>query len=131
MRAAGRRCSFDFPDQSLTPDFYFPDHRVAVFVHGCFWHGHTCRKGTQSPKTNTKYWTTKVARNQIRDRRVARILRNLGISVYAELTVSLRAHRPIDSLKPTPPMCIDLLEVVKADARGKAGMKENDAVLLI
>src|SRR5579864_5402526 len=79
------------PDLAGRPDFYFPDHRVAVFVHGCFWHGHTCRKGTQAPKTNTKYWMAKVARNQIRDRRVARILRKLGISVYVVRECKLRA----------------------------------------
>ena len=81
------------PDLVGKPDFYFSSHRVAVFVHGCFWHGHTCKKGMQAPKTNTKYWTAKVVRNQTRDRRVARILRSLGISVYVVRECELRAGK--------------------------------------
>jgi DNA mismatch endonuclease, patch repair protein len=75
------------------PDFYFPDHRIAVFVHGCFWHGHTCRKGACAPKTNTEYWIAKVKRNRTRDHRVARILRGVGIGVYVVRECELRAGR--------------------------------------
>lgn len=65
------------------PDFYFSEARVAVFVHGCFWHGHEgCPKGRKRPKTNTTYWKSKVQRNRRRDRRAARQLRALGISVF-------------------------------------------------
>jgi len=66
-----------------TPDFYFPRKRLAVFVNGCFWHGHRrCRKGRSRPKTRKRYWERKIARNQRRDRRDARRLRALGIRVY-------------------------------------------------
>ncbi len=65
------------------PDIYFPEARVAVFVHGCFWHGHArCSKGRIRPKTNTAYWKSKVKRNRRRDCRAARQLRALGISVF-------------------------------------------------
>lgn len=65
------------------PDFYIPAEGLAVFVHGCFWHGHGhCSKGRLRPKTNTAYWKTKVQRNQRRDHRTARCLRVLGVSVY-------------------------------------------------
>jgi DNA mismatch endonuclease, patch repair protein len=56
------------------PDFAWPTRRLAVFVDGCFWHGHTCGKNV-SPKTNAAEWREKICRNQARDRRVARILR--------------------------------------------------------
>ncbi len=47
------------------PDFVFPSSRIAVFVDGCFWHGHTCRNVT--PASNKDYWTAKIERNKKRD----------------------------------------------------------------
>ena len=56
------------------PDIVLPSYRTAVFVHGCFWHGHEgCSKYT-IPKTNTEFWTAKVARNKERDQEVWRKL---------------------------------------------------------
>ncbi len=49
------------------PDLVMPGRRLAVFVHGCFWHGHTCARGARVPKANRDYWTQKVARNRARD----------------------------------------------------------------
>lgn len=49
------------------PDLVFPSRRVALFVHGCFWHGHTCKRGDRMPATNTQYWRDKIARNKKRD----------------------------------------------------------------
>ncbi|MBC8872622.1 MAG: DNA mismatch endonuclease Vsr [Planctomycetes bacterium] len=66
-----------------TPDFYFPDSATVVFVHGCFWHGHqACAKGRNRPKTNKHFWKNKLKENLRRDRRVARQLRAMGLSVY-------------------------------------------------
>lgn len=61
------------------PDFVFPKARVAVFVDGCFWHGHPqkCRM----PKTNRAYWMKKIARNIARDRQVTRLLKEKGWKV--------------------------------------------------
>ncbi len=53
------------------PDLTFVSRRIALFVHGCFWHGHDCPRGARMPKTNRAYWTTKIARNVARDARVA------------------------------------------------------------
>ena len=44
-----------------------PGRRLAVFVHGCFWHGHDCARGARVPKANRDYWLGKVARNRARD----------------------------------------------------------------
>lgn len=65
------------------PDFYFPSCNTVLFVHGCFWHGHSsCKKGQASTKSNTEYWRDKIERNRARDRRVVRKLRQLGYSVF-------------------------------------------------
>lgn len=49
------------------PDVAFVGRRVAIFVHGCFWHGHECPRGARPPKTNAEYWRAKIARNRARD----------------------------------------------------------------
>ena len=58
------------------PDFVFPRSKVAVFVDGCFWHGHPTK--CRMPETHRAYWLTKIARNIARDRRVTRALRSKG-----------------------------------------------------
>jgi DNA mismatch endonuclease, patch repair protein len=47
-------------------------------VHGCFWHGHTCKHGQRKPVTNAKYWLAKIERNRSRDRLTAARLRRSG-----------------------------------------------------
>jgi DNA mismatch endonuclease (patch repair protein) len=49
------------------PDIVLPGRRLAIFVHGCFWHGHDCARGARVPKANRDYWLGKVARNRARD----------------------------------------------------------------
>ena len=51
------------------PDVAFVGRRLAIFVHGCFWHGHDCKRGARAPKTNADYWRAKIARNVARDER--------------------------------------------------------------
>ena len=64
-----------------TPDIVLPKYRTVIFVHGCFWHGHKDCKNYIVPKTNTEFWTAKVARNQERDQEVWRKLEAKGWSV--------------------------------------------------
>jgi DNA mismatch endonuclease, patch repair protein len=58
--------------------------RRAIFVHGCFWHGHDCARGARVPKTNTAYWLSKIDRNRARDRRS---LDELGLLGWSVLTI--------------------------------------------
>lgn len=48
------------------PDITFPSRKIAVFIHGCFWHGHGC-KVDHSPKSNIDFWESKTTRNRKRD----------------------------------------------------------------
>lgn len=60
------------------PDIVLARYKTAIFVHGCFWHGHEgCREGRR-PKSNTAYWERKLERNKKRDRRNIGDLRRLG-----------------------------------------------------
>ena len=66
--ALGYRFRLHRRDLPGTPDLVFPKHRLALFVHGCFWHQHPgCRRAVL-PKTHQEYWLSKLARNQERDR---------------------------------------------------------------
>ena len=49
------------------PDIVYAKRRLAIFMHGCFWHGHDCTRGARAPKTNAAYWGAKIARNRARD----------------------------------------------------------------
>lgn len=49
------------------PDLVFPSRRKVIFVHGCWWHGHDCKRGAREPATNRDYWLPKLARNKKRD----------------------------------------------------------------
>lgn len=60
------------------PDIVLSKYHTAVFVHGCFWHGHKSCKDYAIPKTNTEYWIAKVDRNQERDQVVWRQLEAKG-----------------------------------------------------
>lgn len=64
-----------------TPDIVLPKYRTVIFIHGCFWHGHRDCKFYTVPKTNTDFWTAKVARNQERDQEVWRQLEAKGWAV--------------------------------------------------
>lgn len=59
------------------PDIVFPKNKVAVFVHGCFWHQHGC-KDTYRPKSNTDFWNTKLDKNIERDKVVKSTLESEG-----------------------------------------------------
>ena len=63
----GARYRLHRKDLPGSPDVAMPGRRLALFVHGCFWHGHDCPRGARVPKQNRDYWTAKVARNRARD----------------------------------------------------------------
>jgi DNA mismatch endonuclease, patch repair protein len=60
------------------PDIVYAGRKLAIFVHGCFWHGHDCPRGARAPKTNADYWAAKIARNRARDERTLAALSAMG-----------------------------------------------------
>lgn len=67
LTALGARYRLHRKDLPGSPDIVFPGRRLALFVHGCFWHGHDCARGARVPKANRDYWVAKLARNRARD----------------------------------------------------------------
>jgi DNA mismatch endonuclease (patch repair protein) len=76
------------------PDLVFSHRSKAIFVHGCFWHGHTCTSG-RLPKSNKRFWEKKIASNKDRDVRSVRALRSLGYNVLTIWQCELHDRRAV------------------------------------
>lgn len=76
------------------PDIVFPKYNTVIFVHGCFWHGHDCKRGRRIPKTNRAYWTDKIARNKARDIKHVKALADLGWRVITVWECELKTLDP-------------------------------------
>lgn len=63
------------------PDVLFTRRRKAIFVHGCFWHGHRSCGRDKTPKTRSEYWCEKIAKNKRRDKRALSALTRAGWDV--------------------------------------------------
>ncbi len=61
-----------------TPDLVLTRYLSVIFVHGCFWHMHCCKRGKSTPRTNVEFWRTKREKTRIRDRRNIAALRRTG-----------------------------------------------------
>lgn len=79
LRALGHTgYRLDRKDLPGRPDIAFIGRKRAIFVHGCFWHGHDCKRGARQPKSNAEYWRAKIARNVARDADAQAALADMG-----------------------------------------------------
>lgn len=78
------------------PDLVFSTLHKTIFVHGCFWHGHDCKRGARQPKDNAAYWRAKIDRNVARDRAALEALRD---AKWTSLVVWECELRDDDALK--------------------------------
>jgi DNA mismatch endonuclease (patch repair protein) len=78
LRAGSIRYRSHDPSLPGTPDIVLPAQKIAVFINGCFWHGHLGCPRSKLPSTNTAFWTNKISGNMRRDRVQKRALRRLG-----------------------------------------------------
>jgi DNA mismatch endonuclease, patch repair protein len=65
-------------DVAGNPDIAYLGRKRAIFVHGCFWHGHDCARGARMPRANADYWRAKIERNRARDAANVETLRATG-----------------------------------------------------
>ncbi len=73
------------------PDVVMKGRRVALFVHGCFWHGHDCPRGARQPKANAAYWIAKIDRNRARDIAACETLQAAGWRVVTVWECEMKA----------------------------------------
>jgi DNA mismatch endonuclease (patch repair protein) len=86
------------------PDFFFEDARLAVFVHGCFWHNcKTCDRNM--PRSRHEFWINKIQGNERRDRRVLRRLQRAGFRTLTIWEHSLKSERWINRLTAALSQC--------------------------
>ena len=90
---AGFRYRLHRRDLPGVPDLVFVGMRKVIFVHGCFWHGHGCPRGSRVPKTRRPYWQDKICRNTSRDLQHLSHLKNLGWSVLVIWECELRENK--------------------------------------
>ncbi|TPN16337.1 DNA mismatch endonuclease Vsr [Mesorhizobium sp. B2-1-3] len=103
LHRLGYRYRLHAKDLPGKPDIVFRQRKKAILVHGCYWHGHGCKRGGQGAKSNTGYWGPKIARNRERDEKALCALRDAGWDVLTiwecevadnDLTERLQAFLP-------------------------------------
>lgn len=78
LHQMGYRFRINRRDLPGSPDIVLPMHQMVIFVHGCYWHRHSCSNGKVVPKTRTDFWLAKFDENMRRDRHAADGLRRDG-----------------------------------------------------
>ena len=96
--AMGHRFRVHRRDLPGTPDIAMPGRKIAIFVHGCFWHAHQGCKYAKTPSTRTEFWTTKLQGNVERDRRTADKLAEMGWRVLNVWECSTRNPEAVAGL---------------------------------
>lgn len=81
LHSLGFRFRLHRKDLPGKPDIVLPKYKTVIFVHGCFWHGHDCKRGDRIPKENKSYWIRKLKDNVNRDKRNIEELSGAGWSV--------------------------------------------------
>lgn len=80
LHGLGYRYRLHRKDLPGRPDVVFTGRKKAIFVHGCFWHGHGCKIG-RLPKSNQAFWSHKIERNRQRDHEKSSELEQIGWAV--------------------------------------------------
>src|SRR5262249_47403613 len=93
LHARGLRYRLHAKDLPGKPDIVFRKQKVAVFVHGCFWHRHEGCKVANIPKSNTAFWKEKFDRNVARDQANREKLEHLGWTVNVVWECELHPHK--------------------------------------
>jgi DNA mismatch endonuclease (patch repair protein) len=81
LYSLGYRYRLHYSSLPGKPDLVFPGKRKIIFIHGCFWHRHDCKKGNSTPIKNSDFWQKKLADIAIRDNRNISELKKLGWEV--------------------------------------------------
>lgn len=94
VHSMGRRYRLHIRELPGCPDLVFPKSKKVIFVHGCYWHRHDCKKATM-PSSNVDYWAKKFAENVARDNKALAELTSLG---WGSMIVWECQTRDVDAL---------------------------------
>jgi DNA mismatch endonuclease (patch repair protein) len=81
------------------PDLVLPKYKTVIFIHGCFWHGHTNCKYFTIPKTRTQWWINKINTNKANDAKAVKALRKEGWKVIVIWGCQLKISKVDKTLK--------------------------------
>lgn len=111
LHKRGMRFRVNYKDVAGKPDLYFTKKKVAVFVHGCFWHRHMGCKIAYLPKSNLDFWRQKFESNMQRDNTVHTVLLSEGIRILViwECTIN-RMMRNMDELNHVMESVVNFIE---------------------
>lgn len=90
-----------------TPDIVLPKYKTIIFVHGCFWHGHSDCVNARLPKSNIEYWTKKISSNMIRDEKNVSELTKMGYKIIVIWTCELSKKNIQQTIGKTIQMILD------------------------
>lgn len=97
--SAGFRFRLHRRDLPGSPDIVLPRHRMAIFVHGCFWHAHEHCRYFRLPASNTQFWNGKLQANVLRDKRNREALMRDGWRVFVVWECSTRQRQALEHLR--------------------------------
>lgn len=95
----GYRYRLNRKDLPGKPDIVLSRLRKVIFVHGCFWHGHHCKRGNRTPKNNQAYWEEKIKKNKLRDRQNNQALRQENWKVFIVWECELKNNKTHSRIK--------------------------------
>lgn len=94
LHRAGYRFRIGVKELPGKPDIVLAKYKTAIFVNGCFWHGHSCQRGHR-PATNVHFWNEKIEKNIKRDKKVAGELAKLGWHVLVVWQCELKSANQV------------------------------------
>ena len=77
------------------PDIVLTKYKRVIFVNGCFWHGHNCKRGDSFPKTNKEFWQNKILKNRERDKKTEKLLQEHGWKVITIWECELKNYQKL------------------------------------
>jgi DNA mismatch endonuclease (patch repair protein) len=98
LHANGFRYRLHVKDLPGKPDIVLPKYKTAIFVHGCFWHGHEGCKYYVVPKTRTEWWVSKINKNKEKNRKDTECLLTGNWKVINLWECSLKRDKVVNSL---------------------------------
>jgi DNA mismatch endonuclease (patch repair protein) len=97
LHASGLRYRLHAKELPGTPDIVLRKYLTVVFVHGCYWHAHACKR-FKVPSTRPEFWRKKFEQNRLRDERKEKALEDLGWSVFTVWECELRDEGKLQAL---------------------------------
>ena len=99
LHANGFRYRLHVKDLPGKPDIVLPKYKTVIFVHGCFWHGHSSCKYFTIPKTNSAWWSNKINYNIANDKKAIKYLKRRGWKVLIIWTCGFKKDKTEKTLQ--------------------------------